>query len=433
MLRYQTQGVLALGLGLVVGGCFGDPTIRTDLRPEGPPEILVGMGQSVITSEELPFHCRYVSGIRDPKTPSFVIDAILGGQIVCPDEVADFTANDIDPRGFAIRVMFDELLDPDRVETLDCDDEGACVGSLATTQPVTFTCGTTATAVDYDGYYVPNGNATTFPLGPSLLLQPDPASLTFPTGTSCTVTMGANVIDKSGNAVPSTENNVDFKIADLALLSVSPEDAEDVDDRAVLGGYDPIAYSFNAAMDDASVSATDVVVTDSANANQVIDVIAFDFNDFGVDETLLVVGDPYFLPGTFTAKIAMGASLTEANGGTIVFTADEPVRFSVTYGVVETVPADGDDHMAAADIEIILNGALDAATVTAAELSLATAAGTAVPFAFSQAADTITINPTATLAAGDYVLTINATASFGGPGAFAADFEDDFEVGFTVP
>jgi hypothetical protein len=195
MLRYRTQGLLAVGLGLFAGGCFGDPDIRTDLRSEGPPDVLVGMGESLVTAEQLPFYCRYVNGVRDEKTPGFVIDAILGSQTVCPDEQGDFAATDVDPRGFGIRIMFDELLDGDAVETLDCDEEGICTGSMATTQPVTFKCGTTT--VDYDGYYIPNGNNTTFPLGPALALYP--ASIDVATGTQCTISMTDAVHDRSGN------------------------------------------------------------------------------------------------------------------------------------------------------------------------------------------------------------------------------------------
>jgi hypothetical protein len=415
---------------LFVGGCFGDPEFSTDLRPEGPPQILVGMGQSTLTSEEYAFFCRYVNGVKDVEAPGFVLDFVLGSQTVCPDAEGDFAPVDIDPRGYAIRIMFDELLDADRVETLDCDEEGICTGSLATTQPVAFTCGTSNTPVDYDGYYVPNGNNTTFPLGPSLVVFP--LSLDFATGSTCTLTMGDNIRDKSGETVDAAEADLDFKIADLKLLETSPADADDPGDRGVLGGAEPVGFVFNAAMNGTSVAAGEIVVTDSANANQTIAVVVDESN--AADDTLFVVGNPYFLPGDMTAKITNGAQFAEANGGTVSFSAEEIVRFSVIYGVVETVPADGDDdHPAANNLTITLNGALDANTVAASEISLATAAGAAVPFAVTQAADTITINPMANLATGDYVLTINANASFDGPGSFTATFEDPFEVAFSVP
>lgn len=432
MLRYRTQGLLAVGLGMLAGGCFGDPEINSDLRPAGPPEVLAALGQSTYELVELPFYCKYVGGTKDEKAPGFAIDAVTGGGVVCPDAESEFEANPVDPRGFALRVMFDELLNGDRVESLICDDDGLCVGSLATTQPVTVTCGASNTEVAYDGYYVPNGNNTTFPLGPSLYILPDPAALVFPTGSDCTVSMGDNVVDKAGETVPADQRDVDFSIADLALLATDPEDAEDAADRAVLAGTDALAFVFNAAMDDASVSATDIQILNSADAAQTIGVVADGYNVPG--DALYVFGDPYLIPGEFTAKIASGAELAEVNGGTVSFSADESVRFSVTYGVIDTVPADGDEHAAADDIEITLNGNLVAASVTAAELSLQTADGTDVAFTFTVTNDTIVINPTANLAPGDYVVSIVQDASFDGPTAgFPAEFADALEVAFTVP
>jgi len=328
MLRYRTQGILAVGLGLFAGGCFGDPEIRTDLRPEGPPQILVGMGQSLVTAEEYPFFCRYVGGVKDEKAPGFVIDAILGSQTVCPDEAGDFAATDVDPRGYGIRVMFDELLDGDSVETLDCDDEtGVCVGSLATTQPVTFQCG--ATTVEYDGYYVPNGNNTTFPLGPSLVIYPN--SYDVATGTSCTLTMGDPIRDHSGDGVDAAEADLDFKIADLTFLGPDHEDAEAVDDREVLDPDGAIGFVFNAEIDMASVTAADweVVNTDT---NAVIAGTAAAVDDANATHDAVYLfhnSMAGFAAGHYTARLKAGASFTEVNGGTITIAEAQEVRFVV--------------------------------------------------------------------------------------------------------
>jgi hypothetical protein len=327
MLRYRTQGILAVGLGLFAGGCFGDPENRTDLRTEGPPQILAAMGQSMITVLELPFFCRYVNGIKDEKAPGYVIDYQLGSQIVCPDEAGDFAAVEIDPRGYGLRIMFDELLDADAVETLDCDEEGVCVGSLATTQPVTVTCG--ATTVDYDGYYTPNGNNTTYPLGPSLVIIP--TSYTVATGTTCTVTMGGNVRDKSGETVPSAEASVDYKLEDLTLVGTDVEDADEVDDREVLDPDGAVGFIFNAEIDPASITAADweVVNTDTNAVIAGTAAAVDDANASGDAIYLFHNSMAGFVAGHYTARLKAGASFTEVNGGTITLDEAVEVRFVV--------------------------------------------------------------------------------------------------------
>src|SRR6202042_2484260 len=85
-----------------------------------------------------------------------------------------------DPSAWYVRIMFDELLDPN-VETLvpNIDPttmmpDGTFTGTLANTLPVTLQCTDAAGAmqdVPYDGYYSPSGNALTNPLGPSLFIK----------------------------------------------------------------------------------------------------------------------------------------------------------------------------------------------------------------------------------------------------------------------
>jgi hypothetical protein len=325
MLRYRTQGLLAVGLGVFAGGCFGDPEIRTDLRTEGPPQILAAMGQSLVTALEFPFFCRYVNGAKDEKAPGYVIDYQLGSQVVCPDAAGDFQSTDLDPRGYGLRIMFDELLDADAVETLICEDNGVCAGSMATTQPVSVTCGTANSAVDYDGYYTPNGNNTTYPLGPSIVVVP--GSVDFATGTECTVTMGANIRDKSGVTVEAAEASLDFKIADLEILDTDPADAEDVGDRAVLDPDGAVGFAFNAYIDDASIAAADFEIRTEAGA-----VVASDFavDAFNVDgDAIFIFGAADLPPGNYVARLKSGAVIGEVNGGTITLAADEDVRFVV--------------------------------------------------------------------------------------------------------
>src|SRR5262245_58064970 len=143
MLRYRTQGFLAAGLGLAAAAC-SDTEVKTDLRPAGNPDVLAVLSQSQVDLLEQAVYCRYVNGKLDPKAPTFVGNPLDGGSTVCPDDQADFAPEGASNFGFGIRVMFDELLNGDSVETLDCDldDDGAtddpliCQGTLDATQPL---------------------------------------------------------------------------------------------------------------------------------------------------------------------------------------------------------------------------------------------------------------------------------------------------------
>ena len=107
--------------------------------------------------------------------------------------------------------MFDELLDADRVETLDCTDipdvGEICSGSFAETNPVSLSCD--GAEVAYTGYYVPNGNRVTYPLGPSIFVTPDPDSFAAPTGSTCTLTLDpSKIVDKDGVPVGGRPRHV---------------------------------------------------------------------------------------------------------------------------------------------------------------------------------------------------------------------------------
>jgi hypothetical protein len=108
MQRYRTQGLLAVGLGILATGCFSEPDLKTGLRPEGPPEVLA------VLLNETPTFCKYVNGVLDEKGPGLV-----QGSIVCPDEQAMFEPVGASPTGWNMRIMFDELLNGDAVETLE--------------------------------------------------------------------------------------------------------------------------------------------------------------------------------------------------------------------------------------------------------------------------------------------------------------------------
>jgi hypothetical protein len=343
MLRYRTQGLLAVGLALLAGGCFGEPEIRTNLRPEGPPEVLAVMAiDPYPTKAELPAFCRYVNGVLDEKGPGAnAMNAQLGFLGVgdaCPDAEADFTPYQMEPLGWDLRIMFDELLDGDSVENLICDADGdgleddpitTCIGTIVDTHPVTLTCGGTELA--YDGYYVPNGSKDTFPVGPSLVVQPDASAV--PTGTACTLTIGSVVVDKSGEPVGSGADIGTFSIsvAPLTLLYSDPEDAEDVGDRAVLDPDGAIAFVFNANLDDTSVDAADFEIVDGTGTVVASDFAVDAYND--ATDAIYVFGAADLADGQYTARLKSGASFSELNGGTATLSADFDVRF-----VVEAAP-----------------------------------------------------------------------------------------------
>ena len=186
MFAIRTHGVVAATLGvLAVGGCT-DPAQSTDLRPEGPPDVLAVTVLSDAATQlyETATYCKP----NDPQRPSLVGLPDFTTLQVCP---ADGSAVDemtsAYPDGWYVRVMFDELLDPS-IETLtEIVDEdgmgtGTYEGSIADSHPVTLECVSsvtkTMTPVSYTGYYSPAGNRVTWPLGPSIVIKPnDPKSI----------------------------------------------------------------------------------------------------------------------------------------------------------------------------------------------------------------------------------------------------------------
>lgn len=336
MLRYRTQGVLAVGLGILATGCLSEPELKTNLRPEGPPEVLSVLAVDVVAHGEVAAYCKYVGTALDEKGPGLV-----QGTQICPQVSTDFEAAELFPLGWEVRIVFDELLNGDAIEELDCDADGdgeqddpitTCDGHIANTRPVSITCGAANTPVGYDGYYYPNGNKESFPVGPAIYVVPDAADLTFPTGTTCTVTITDVVVDKQGETVASGAqlDTFDLRIQDLALFATDPEDAEAPADRGVIAPDGAVGFAFNADLDDTSVTAAEVEVTNSAGV--VVATVDFAVDAFNgtTDGIFLFSSDAAgFAPGEYTARLKSGAMFTEVNGGTITLAADVVVRFVV--------------------------------------------------------------------------------------------------------
>lgn len=318
MLRYRTQGLLAAGLGLLLTGCFSDPDLKTGLRPEGSPEVLAVMAWDTAVRQEQPAFCLYdAAGVLDPKAPSLV-----QGVQKCPEKQADFTPAELEPLSWNIRTVFDELLDGDRAETLDCDPEtDICVGHIDTTLPFEISCA--GVAMPYDGYYYPNGNKESNPAGPALVLEPGELA---PTDTDCIVTIKPTVVvDKDGVAVDVGPNLNTFTVhvQRLNVVETDPLDAEAVAERSVLAPNGTVSFILNSFVDGATVSATDVTLTD-------LDTNLAVAADVTVTDNVIDVGGAAALPaGNYAAKISAGAVIDDVVGGTRTFASELQVRFVV--------------------------------------------------------------------------------------------------------
>jgi hypothetical protein len=247
-------GVLSLG----VGAC-DDPAQNTDLRPEGPPEVLAVLVMTDAAGQlvEQATFCKQ----NDEKRPSQVGLPDFTIQQVCPANTSEpaTQVNTAYPDGWYVRIMFDELLDAD-IETLtEVEDpdtgepSGTFVGSIAATHPVKLECESVnggMVEVDYDGYYSPSGNKITWPLGPSLVIKPNDPTL-IATSSACQVTINANVVDKTGTAVDAAQRGpYKFGVAPIQVVVIDPADESEIDASQVW--VDNIYVQFNTTVDESS-------------------------------------------------------------------------------------------------------------------------------------------------------------------------------------
>ena len=265
--RGRSQGfALVAAAGAFALGACSDPTQNTDLRPEGPPEVLTVLVLNDAASQvvEQATYCK----VGDAKRPQRVGLPDFTARDICPADLskgADEITNAY-PDGWYVRIVFDELLNPnieDLTEVLDADGVGTDVftGSIANTHPVKLECesiGGGFVQVDYDGYYSPSGNNVTWPIGPSLVIKPlDPK--TIATGKACKITINDNVVDKDGNKVPDADRapgKFTFKVAPIQVISLSPADdpmgTSPIDPFVIYGNGDNVYVQFNTFVDPAS-------------------------------------------------------------------------------------------------------------------------------------------------------------------------------------
>jgi len=366
--RLKTQGAVAMVGALALGAC-SDSTARTDLRPEGPPDVLavLVLSDAVGGLYETATYCRP----NDEKRPTLVGLPDFTTTNVCDDDPsvpADIA--EAAPGGWYVRIMFDELLDPTIEKLIPILDElgqptGTFIGSLEDSQPVTLECQGVDDAfhpVPYDGYYSPSGNAVTWPVGPSLVIKPlDPTIV--PVASDCRVTIKADLIkDKEGIAVPSDQlGPFVFKTQPVSIVGTFPSDGGTVNtDQMWLFDYE---LDFNTVIDPATFT-----VPDDVTVEPNLGMIAETYTDgpFGFIFAA-------WTPGTdFTVTIKPDAKVSDACGKETTVRNElgsETATFSTRpFTLLSVTPAQGTGIAPSRLIRIDFNTPIDCASTATCSL-----------------------------------------------------------------
>lgn len=236
MLDYRITIAAGAVMGALHVGC-SDPDLPTDLRTSGPPHITTVTVMSDLENDADPDSTRSGLGriiedatfchVGDDKRPNIVDLPDIRTLQVCPDDlqmkaIDDGVAQAAPPVWF-VRLVFDELLDPSIEDLVPVfDTTGMQIGTRGTldrTQPVTLQCD--GVDIAYTGYYVPNGNKQSWPLGPALFIQPMSAT-DAKTGASCTVSILPKVQNKSHQSVAG-DSSFTFQLAPMSLRFTDPD------------------------------------------------------------------------------------------------------------------------------------------------------------------------------------------------------------------
>jgi hypothetical protein len=324
--RLKTQGaVVAIATGIALGAC-SDPVAATDLRPEGDPEVLAVLVMN--DADTLLYERATFCKPGDDKRPGLVGVSDFTTLQMCPADLTMGAAKieDAVPTAWYVRIMFDELLDTnveELIPILDPDtmqETGQFTGSLANTQPVILTCN--GVVVPYDGYYAPGGNNVTWPIGPSLFIQPTDLSL-VPTGADCSVEIKDSVTDKDGNPVPADQRGTggvySFKVASLNLVDSAPaaaapgEEEEITADLKIVEAAD-CATALAALAAGAGGTARTAVVEADPDSQQAIDISI---------AGALPAGNLWNEMKAYAVTFADAASISDLGGGTLALTPDD--------------------------------------------------------------------------------------------------------------
>jgi methionine-rich copper-binding protein CopC len=382
--RWKWVGFVAAST-LTIAGCTR-PVEYSDLRPEGPPEVLVVAVNALDTRpesagggaalEQATF-CKTqapndgAQGAGDNKRPDQVNLNDVTPLVYCPTDLTKGVDEVISamPESWYVRIEFDELLDPS-VEDLVADVDatgaptGTYTGTLANTQPVTLKCasskGTGLVDVPYDGYYSPAGNSISYPLGPSLVIIPvDPTVIA--TGSECTVTLKDSIHDKDGVQVPADQRGTaatpyKFKLAPIQVVAITPPDGTAVD--PVDAGVD---LTFNAAIDQASLEAAIDFAPVLANSNVSLET----------PEEFLVGGD-FVTAGDYTFTLKAGSVLLDQCGKSTTLGAPSVAALTKTEFKTNALKLKGITGASEPGNKIVIafNQYMDDATFTTADYTI---------------------------------------------------------------
>lgn len=314
---------------LTVGAACDAPELASELNEEGPPEVL----QINVRTESAVRGGGDPSGLQAGESATFCRngDEYRVNQVYCPEaldanntprpgvrEIAAVT--DAAPGDWYVRIIFDELLDPD-VEELVTDESGNTSGHIDETRPVVLRCGGVELA--YDGYYDPSGNHLSFPPGPGLVVEP---AEFVATGTDdCEITI-VDLTDKDGEAVEDGQTGpYRFGIAPLRVYGTGPADGS-----TGVALDTAVSVSFGAPIDLASAADTIVLTDGDGNA---VDTSAPEhpMMDGEVTDTSVVVLRPAapLAPDT-TYVLTVSDGVRDVAGGELV--QEEPFSASFTTG-----------------------------------------------------------------------------------------------------
>jgi hypothetical protein len=327
---WRACGLLpALALVVVVIAC-SDPDLASDLNEEGPPEVLevnvrsesafLGPGDPTgLQAEESATYCRpgkqyRVNTVYCPEARDSANAPIAG------DRAVETPVMDALPNGWYVRIIFDELLDPD-IEDLRPGEDGI-YGHIDATQPVTLTCA--GVAVDYDGYYDPSGNHLSYPPGPALVVEP--AEFIASGTADCEIEVrSGEVVDKDGDAVPSNQiGPYQFGIAPLSIYDISPSDeSEGVALDTV------ITVAFGAPIDVATV-ADRIVLTDADDTVIATTILDEESEDADGDPSTIELVPTGGLTASTTYTITVTGGVADIAGGELVLA--EPTTATFTTG-----------------------------------------------------------------------------------------------------
>lgn len=381
----RAQVLLAAGFGVVVAGC-ADDEVRSDLNSEGPPRVLA-VTVPTEGNKVAPIYCP--AQMEGPYGTEKIHSVCLDDET---DELIEVAAvSNVTPDSWEVRVVFNELLDGDQVETivpntdpmapLDQYGNPRNRGTFVETQPVVLRCG--GMEIPYDGYYDPSGSFLTEPPGPALVVTlPDPVlvgddfvpgSDFVASGTACELEVKDHIQDKGGDTIlASTRGPFSFTLAPFQVRRTDPNDEAE----GVALDVEPVVF-FNAPIDMTTLIDTEGAprVTLSSDAGEEVEVAL----SMPEDEPTAVVLTPAapLEPGT-VYSLSVSAGITDIRGSTLsieedprvvaAFTTDDEggpdAGPGVDAGPVDAAPIDG----APSDAAPVDGAPADAALIDAAPI-----------------------------------------------------------------